>query len=940
MTHVHTAPAISAFARRALRFHVFGRLLIAGVLLAPLSLFAADVTIVPGGATWRYRDDGSDQGTAWRGTGFDDAGWLSGPAQLGYGEGDEQTVVAYGPDPLHKSITTYFRRTFNAGPSAYTSLSLQVLRDDGAVVYLNGAEVWRSNMPDGAVGFTTLAAANVSGAAESTFFTTTLDPALLVPGANVLAVEVHQDNPGSSDLSFDLRLIGTTNAPPSLALTRGPYLQMGTATGMRVRWRTNLASDSRVRYGMTAGTLDQVADDATATTEHEVVLSGLTAGTRYYYSVGSSAETLAGNDAEHFFTTSPLPAAAGATRVWVLGDSGTANSDAIAVRNAYFNFTGSTPTNLWLMLGDNAYETGADSEYQTAVFDMYPTMLAQSVLWPTIGNHDTAQSPNPPAGLPYFAMFSLPAAGEAGGAPSGTEKYYSFDYANIHFICLDSMTSDRSSTGPMLTWLRSDLESTTRTWIIAFWHHPPYSKGSHDSDVDTELTEMRTNTLPILEDYGVDLVLSGHSHSYERSFLIDSHYGLSSTFVSAMKKDGGSGQVDGTGAYRKGTAGMAPHEGAVYAVAGSSGQIAAGPLNHPAMYISLLNLGSMVLDVDGNRLDAKFLRQNGVVSDSFTIIKGPACSSPAIDVPPQSATVGPGSSVTLSVTASGAGPLEYQWFTGVSGNTASPVPAATASSLTVTPSSTTSYWVRVRNSCGPMDSVAATVTVSACSYTVSPPSAAFAAGGGYGSLTVTTSPACTWSTSPAGDPWITLTSGQSGTGNGGVTFTVAANGGAQRSSSLTVAGTVIPISQNAAPAGAPVGVNATATGPAQVTITWTAVAGATGYEVERRAPGNAVLTRPVATNAFVDNAVSAGTSYVYVVRALSAGGASANSAPDLATTVAFTDDPLVAGTRVKAVHLAQRRTAVNAVRALAGLAPATYTGAAVPGTIVAAGQIN
>jgi hypothetical protein len=80
------------------------------------------------------------------------------------------------------------------------------------------------------------------------------------------------------------------------------------------------------------------------------------------------------------------------------------------------------------MLGDNAYENGTDSEYQTAVFNMYPTTLRQSVLWPTIGNHDTAQSSNPPASLPYFAMFTLPANAEAGGMASGTERYYSFDY--------------------------------------------------------------------------------------------------------------------------------------------------------------------------------------------------------------------------------------------------------------------------------------------------------------------------------------------------------------------------------------------------------------------------------------------------------------------------------------------------------------------------------
>jgi len=1017
-------------------------LILIAALLFPAAVRAADVALVPGGATWRYKDDGSDQGTAWRAAAFDDSGWLSGAAQLGYGDGDELTVVSYGPDPANKYVTTYFRRAFNVGdPAAFTALTLELLRDDGAVVYLNGNEVWRSNMPAGAVTAATLAAALVSGTAESTFVSTALDPALLVAGTNVLAVEIHQDSPGSSDLSFDLRLTATSDAP-IVALTRAPYLQLGTPTGVHVRWRTNIATDSRVRYGSSAADLNLVADVPASTTEHEVVLSGLTPATRYYYSVGSTTETLAGGDAAHSFLTAPPPSATGPTRIWVLGDSGTANSDAVAVRNAYYAFAGSTPTNLWLMLGDNAYEAGSDADYQTAVFDMYPTMLEQSVLWPTIGNHDTAQSPNPPASLPYLAMFSLPTAGEAGGAPSGTEKYYSFDYANIHFVCLDSMTSDRSSNGAMLTWLRSDLESTTRKWVIAYWHHPPYSKGSHDSDVDTELTQMRTNALPILEDYGVDLVLSGHSHDYERSYLIDSHYGLSGTFISSMKKDGGSGRVNETGAYSKPTAGIAPHEGAVYAVAGSSGQIASGPLNHPAMFISLMNLGSLVLDVDGDRLDVKFLRENGVVADSFTIIKGPppapsaltataatatsvdlqwtdtsfneegfrierctgtiatcdgnpagyglvvetaknattytdatasgattysyrvrafngggastsgwsntaaattpqACDAPSISVQPQSTTIAPGNGTTLSITASGTAPLEYQWFRGVSGDLSSPVQTATFSTVNVAPAATTSYWVRVTNGCGSVNSATATVTVSACSYNVSPLSFSFGASGGFGSITITTSPSCNWSASfPAGDTWISLTSSATGSGNGAVSFSVAANGPAPRSSSITVAGTSVPISQAAAPPGTPVGVNARATGPAQVTITWSAVPGASSYEVERRAAGNAILTRIAATNSFVDNAVATGTSYIYLVRSLNGGGPSASSAPDLATTIMFTDDPLTAGKQVKTVHMTERRNAVNAVRALAGLAPATFTGTAARGTIVTVAQLN
>ena len=617
------------------------------ILVAPAAR-AADTTLVSTGSVWKYLDNGSDQGTAWRATGFNDSTWPSGAAQLGYGDGDEATTVSFGPDSNNKFITTYFRRAFSVtNAAAFNALTLRLMRDDGAVVYINGVEVWRTNMPTGTIGFSTPASVAIGGADESTFVQTTLSPSLLVNGTNVLAVELHQSGGTSTDISFDLQLIGSDG---SASVTRGPYLQIGTPNSTIVRWRTNIATDSRVSFGTTQGSLASVVDDATQTTEHEVLVTSLSPSTRYFYSVGSTTQVLAGNDANHFFVTSPVAGTAAPTRIWVLGDSGTANANAQAVSNAYLNFTGATHTNLWLMLGDNAYENGTDSEYQAAVFDMYPAILRKSVLWPTLGNHDTAHSANPPASLPYFAMFTLPTNAQAGGIASGTEKYYSFDYGNIHFICLDSMTSDRSSTGPMANWLRADLASTTRQWTIAFWHHPAYSKGSHDSDTESNLVQMRQTFLPILEEAGVDLVLAGHSHSYERSYLIDGHYGVSSTFTNAMKKDGGSGRPDGTGAYTKPTLGPGTHEGAVYAVAGSSGQISGGLLNHPAMFVSLNNLGSMVLDVNGNTLDAKFLRENGAIADYFRIVKGAVAPVPPAAPSSLAATTVSSSQINLSWT--------------------------------------------------------------------------------------------------------------------------------------------------------------------------------------------------------------------------------------------------------------------------------------------------
>ena len=426
----------------------------------------------------------------------------------------------------------------------------------------------------------------------------------------------------AAGLSFDVS---------AQSVERGPYLQSGTPTSVVVKWRTDVATDSRVSYGTSVGNLTDNSDDGDLVTDHEVLLTGLQADTRYYYSIGTTGGSLAGDgDSSYSFVTSPLPDTPKPTRVWVIGDSGTANANAAAVRDAYKGFTGSTATDLWLMLGDNAYPDGTDSEYQGAVFDMYPEILRQSVLWSTLGNHDGHSADSGSQTGPYYEIFTLTDNAQAGGLASGTEAYYSFDYGNIHFICLDSYDSNRSPGSAMLTWLEQDLMQTNKDWIIAFWHHPPYTKGSHNSDTEGRLIDMRQNALPILESYGVDLVMTGHSHSYERSVLLDGHYGLSGSLTGQMVVDGGSGREDEPdGAYSKAEGG-APNAGAVYAVAGSSGKISGGNLDHPAMFISLNSLGSMVLDFAGSRLDVSFIDQNGSVLDYFTLLKTPDTDPPTL----------------------------------------------------------------------------------------------------------------------------------------------------------------------------------------------------------------------------------------------------------------------------------------------------------------------
>ena len=161
-------------------------------------------TIVPTGSEWAYLDDGSNQGTAWSRIGFDDSTWERGPAELGYGDGDEATVVDFGTSSVNKHETTYFRHEFDVqDPALIDSLSLSLLYDDGAAVYLNGTEIVRANLRSDAA-FDDFSDDSRRG--EDQFDSFGVDPALLNPGTNLLAVEVHQVSGRSSDLSFDLQL--------------------------------------------------------------------------------------------------------------------------------------------------------------------------------------------------------------------------------------------------------------------------------------------------------------------------------------------------------------------------------------------------------------------------------------------------------------------------------------------------------------------------------------------------------------------------------------------------------------------------------------------------------------------------------------------------------------------------------------------------------------
>lgn len=657
------------------------------VFFATISV--AQTTLISTGSSWKYLANGSNQGTVWKGISFSDALWSSGISQFGYGEGDEATVVSYGSDVNNKYITTYFRKTVSiSNASVFTNYTLNIKRDDGVVVYINGVEKYRNNMPTGTIAYNTLASTACSDDGAN-FTAVNLSTGSFVTGTNVIAVEIHQNTVTSSDLSFDLKLTGNSSTSTTASLKRGPYLQSGTPTSVYIRWRSSVATDTKVSYGLSAESLTSSVTDAASVIDHVIKLTGLTPNTKYYYSIGSTTQTLQG-DINNYFTTAPPVGTEQLTRVWVTGDCGNNSTNQLNVRNQYHNYIGTNNTDVWLLLGDNAYNEGLDAEYQTNFYDIYKDkMLKQTVLWPTPGNHDYASSPSRQNdhNIPYYSMFTLPTAAQAGGIASGTEAYYSYNYANIHFIALDSYGKESNAyrlydtLGPQVVWLKQDLEANTQKWTVVYWHHPPYTMGSHNSDTKDELIAIRQNLLKILERYKVDLVLCGHSHDYERTKLMKGHFGSESSFNPSIHNlSNSSAKYDGSSAscpYIKNAA--TSYNGTVYVVSGSAGKLgdmqAAWP--HNAMHFSdATNGGSMALEIYENRLNAKWICADGVIRDQFTIVKDVNKTT--------NITISQGQNVNL--TASWVG--NYAWST-----------SATTRTINVAPTSSTSYSVNDGVSC-------------------------------------------------------------------------------------------------------------------------------------------------------------------------------------------------------------------------------------------------
>lgn len=392
---------------------------------------------------------------------------------------------------------------------------------------------------------------------------------------------------------------------------RQPYLQKVTPNSIVVLWQTPESEVGCVTYEL-AGLSNEVCE-SDASRYHRIELTGLTKATRYRYQVASASLTI-DNEGRYFTTLNDDQAMT--QRVWVVGDSGNNNQAQRDMRDAMIAHLGQNQLDTWIMLGDNAYRSGTQQQYKDKMFQPFVETFKHQVLWSVIGNHDARR-------WAYYDIFEFPVDGESGGLASSDESYFSFNQGNVHFVMLDSETVSRSDDGDMAQWLKKDLAANKQLWTVAIFHTPPYTKGSHDSDsyYDSRgrMVQMRENILPILEYYDTDLVMAGHSHKYERSLLSHKQYDNSDTFDADQNV-----VQDNHNSYTKCNE-KTEYAGTIYNVAGSSSADYKGitpfKKTHPMLPISFDATGSVLLTIEGNKLQSEFVLRHGQVGDSYTIEK-------------------------------------------------------------------------------------------------------------------------------------------------------------------------------------------------------------------------------------------------------------------------------------------------------------------------------
>jgi predicted MPP superfamily phosphohydrolase len=280
------------------------------------------------------------------------------------------------------------------------------------------------------------------------------------------------------------------------AVQRQPYLQQVTSSSAMIGWVTNQPIGEHVRLMQppttalqnAPGVVEEYALRDAGENQMWSTVDKLEPGTTYCYQLADDTGALTNATG---FKTAPAADSTEPVRFLAFGDSGGGGSDQYALLDQMYT----VPFDLMIHTGDLAYDTGTIGQYEDNVFGVYADLFRNIPFFPASGNHDYKTM----SGAPFRDVFNLP--------NQNGEKWYSYDYGRVHFVALDT-EADYSA---QMKWLEVDLAATTLPWKVIYMHKPPYSSGLHGSD-----TTLRNKLGPIAEKYGVQLVLAGHDHDYER----------------------------------------------------------------------------------------------------------------------------------------------------------------------------------------------------------------------------------------------------------------------------------------------------------------------------------------------------------------------------------------------------------------------------------------
>lgn len=302
-------------------------------------------------------------------------------------------------------------------------------------------------------------------------------------------------------------LISSGQSSPAPRVTRGPYLQAAQPGSLSVAWYTDLATEGLLQWRAEGGAWRDARDPAGPALRHEVTLAAPGPGQAYEYRLFDGAGRLLVSGTSDWFG---FQVPADGLRMAVFGDCGTGDSDQYAVARALARRFGAADSAL--VVGDVVYPRGAEGDYDAKFFAPYASLLARTVFFAALGNHDFETA----SGAPYLGVFSLPRNGPPGLVP---ETAYSFDRGGAHFVVHDSNLPAAQLMQQAGPWHVQDLRASSARFRVAALHHSPWS--SAENSVTAEVTALREALTPFFARTGVDLVLAGHDHTYERTRPLD-----------------------------------------------------------------------------------------------------------------------------------------------------------------------------------------------------------------------------------------------------------------------------------------------------------------------------------------------------------------------------------------------------------------------------------